>query len=338
LRQAVAGQSAPPDGNAVPLGQIDGADTPALADLNSPAGLTGAENIPVSDTTDDDAPISALPDISHAQYGAQTPDALNDSAQLTEPGDVVPLNVNLPGEFERPIAQGRGTTTSPVTATLAQDSRVATNPELDARSDQQFAQRQTLSELTGARSEPTLSRNTTASFSLETAAPTGQLGAQGLDLRSFSEPLTELREAQRPLQPMADSQRWSSGLSERLLMMTENGTQTARIKLHPEHLGPLDVHITVEDDTARVWFGAQHAQTREALEAALPRLRELFADQGLDLVHTDIGTDRQSRDQDTLATYDQRPANPPADELGGAASDSRIGASSLMMRLVDTWA
>ena len=102
----------------------------------------------------------------------------------------------------------------------------------------------------------------------------------------------------RTLQPTADPELFSNGLSNRLMMMSQDGVQSARLKLYPEHLGPLDVRIQIDDDGARVWFGAQHGQTREALEAAIPRLRELFADQGLQLVRADVSSG-QNREQTT---------------------------------------
>jgi flagellar hook-length control protein FliK len=77
------------------------------------------------------------------------------------------------------------------------------------------------------------------------------------------------------------------------MVMSEEGVQSARLRLHPENLGSLDVRIQVEDDSARVWFTVQHGQTREALEAALPRLRDLFAEQGMQLVQADVESGRQ---------------------------------------------
>ncbi|MDJ0927116.1 MAG: flagellar hook-length control protein FliK [Gammaproteobacteria bacterium] len=117
-----------------------------------------------------------------------------------------------------------------------------------------------------------------------TLAGTSRLGSE------FSGLLSELASAsdQRPLQPLADAREFAAGLNQRLSVMTHNGLQTARIQLHPEQLGPLEVRIQVEDDVAQVWFSAQHGQTREALEQALPRLRELFADQGLQLIRSDV--------------------------------------------------
>jgi hypothetical protein len=43
-----------------------------------------------------------------------------------------------------------------------------------------------------------------------------------------------------------------------------------------------------------VHFSAHHAQTREALEGAIPRLRELFADQGLSLTQANVDSGRSA--------------------------------------------
>lgn len=81
---------------------------------------------------------------------------------------------------------------------------------------------------------------------------------------------------------------WSDELGARLQMMTEKGHHAATLRLSPENLGPLEVQISVQDDQATVWFGANHADTRAALEQALPRLRELFAAQGLSLSQSGV--------------------------------------------------
>jgi flagellar hook-length control protein FliK len=78
-----------------------------------------------------------------------------------------------------------------------------------------------------------------------------------------------------------------------MLLMAERGLQSATIKLQPEHLGQMEIRIRINDDgAAHVNFSAQHAQTREALEGAIPRLRELFADQGLSLTQANVDSGR----------------------------------------------
>jgi flagellar hook-length control protein FliK len=101
------------------------------------------------------------------------------------------------------------------------------------------------------------------------------------------------------------------------MMMANGGVQSARIKLHPEHLGQLDVRIEIEEDTARVWFTANNSQAREAIESTLPKLREMFDSNGLDLVGTDVSDEAQ-----------RFVADPDASPAGGRAADFDPDASS----------
>lgn len=91
-----------------------------------------------------------------------------------------------------------------------------------------------------------------------------------------------------PLQPLGDAGAFAGGLADRLLTLGGPGAHSARLKLHPEHLGELDVEISIEDGNAQVWFGTTTSQARDAIEGSLPRLRELFADQGIQLTRTQV--------------------------------------------------
>ena len=83
--------------------------------------------------------------------------------------------------------------------------------------------------------------------------------------------------------------RWGEGLANRVTWMANHDVQQAELRLNPPRLGPLEVRIAVTNDETSVTFTAQHAPVREALEAALPRLRELMAANGLNLVQVDVG-------------------------------------------------
>ena len=127
------------------------------------------------------------------------------------------------------------------------------------------------------------------------------------------------------LESPVGSHAWAEELGTRLAVMTARGEQTGSLKLSPEHLGPLEVQIKVQDDKASVIFGAQHADTRAALNEALPRLRELFATSGLQL--TDAGVSRDGA----------RQAPPPRSSRGlfsaanesGSAVESPVAVSGL---------
>jgi len=81
---------------------------------------------------------------------------------------------------------------------------------------------------------------------------------------------------------------WADELGGKLTWLTARGIQSASLVLTPEHLGPMEIRISINNDQASVWFGAAHADTRIALEQALPRLREMFAAQGLNLADTGV--------------------------------------------------
>lgn len=77
--------------------------------------------------------------------------------------------------------------------------------------------------------------------------------------------------------------RWADELGNRLVLMSVRGQQQGSLTLTPEHLGPVEVQISVNRETANVWFSAPHADTRAALSDAMPRLRELLGASGLSL-------------------------------------------------------
>jgi len=58
--------------------------------------------------------------------------------------------------------------------------------------------------------------------------------------------------------------------------MNNKSISAAEIKLNPAHLGPISVRIDVNQDQATIMFTAQHADVKEAIEASIPKLREML--------------------------------------------------------------
>jgi flagellar hook-length control protein FliK len=76
---------------------------------------------------------------------------------------------------------------------------------------------------------------------------------------------------------------WDQALGEQVQWMVGNKLQGAEMRLNPAHLGPMEVRIQIQNDQANINFSAQHGVVREALEAAIPRLREMLGESGLQL-------------------------------------------------------
>lgn len=167
----------------------------------------------------------------------------------------------------------------------------------------------------------------TAQTSLPASLPTAQEGIY--DIR-----LTETEPAPYRLREPVGTAAWSDELGARLYLMADKGHHAASLKLSPEHLGPLEVRIAVKDDQATVWFGAANADTRAALEQALPRLRELFAAQGLALAHSGVF-------QEAPQDFTRASAFAAPDDTSGEAavlSDEKSVTVSVKRGLVDAYA
>lgn len=86
---------------------------------------------------------------------------------------------------------------------------------------------------------------------------------------------------------------WGENIGERIQWMVRQEIQGAEVKLNPRGLGPIEIRVTVQNDQTNVSFVAHHAVTREALDAAIPRLREMFSESNMNLVDVDV-SDRNS--------------------------------------------
>lgn len=82
-------------------------------------------------------------------------------------------------------------------------------------------------------------------------------------------------------------------LANRLQVFARNGGHEATLQLHPADLGRLQVSITTDGDQARVLFVADSAAARDAIEQSMPRLREMLAQSGLQLSHSDVSSQFQ---------------------------------------------
>jgi flagellar hook-length control protein FliK len=81
---------------------------------------------------------------------------------------------------------------------------------------------------------------------------------------------------------------WKNEFSERIIWMHKQAVPSAELRLNPAHLGPITIKVDVTQDQASVAFIAQHAAVKDAIEAAIPKLKEMFTTQQLNLVDVNI--------------------------------------------------
>ena len=84
---------------------------------------------------------------------------------------------------------------------------------------------------------------------------------------------------------------WSTALADRMMMFVNAKDQVAELHINPPHLGPVEITLTVSDDKASAVFASPHAVVRETIESALPRLREVLAESGINLGQASVTAD-----------------------------------------------
>jgi flagellar hook-length control protein FliK len=84
---------------------------------------------------------------------------------------------------------------------------------------------------------------------------------------------------------------WDGEFGQRVVWLAQNNQQLAQISVSPPQLGPIEIRLHLSQDQASLSFVSPHAPVREAIEAALPRLRELFSETGLTLGQVDVSAE-----------------------------------------------
>lgn len=72
-------------------------------------------------------------------------------------------------------------------------------------------------------------------------------------------------------------------LAERVRMLVNLGNMSADIRLDPPDLGSMQVRVQMHGEQASVHFVVQSQQARDMLDQAVPRLREMLAEKGIEL-------------------------------------------------------
>ena len=118
------------------------------------------------------------------------------------------------------------------------------------------------------------------------------------------------------------SPRFGEGFAQQVTVLVEHGIQHARLSLNPADLGPIDVRISIQHDEATVQLASQHIGVREAINDALPRLREMLEQAGMHLSDSGVFAQLPQRDQSA-------PGGAPARDLFDPTSRARALAEPL---------
>ena len=142
--------------------------------------------------------------------------------------------------------------------------------------------------------------------------------------------------------PQVGTAGWDQALGQKVVWMVAGAQQSATLSLNPPDLGPLHVVLNVSNSHATATFTAAQPEVRQALEAALPRLREMLGDAGIQLGQATVGSGNPNSNWGAGSEPSQRGAaragESAGDALGTPLRTSRIQANNGGLGLVDTFA
>jgi flagellar hook-length control protein FliK len=217
-------------------------------------------------------------------------------------------------------AASDGGTSSPDTGTIGTSGKSST-----AGLDLLLTQNLTADGKAGGSNPAAADASSTAAASAASASTAAAAGLTAATQLSSAAHLASQQQGPAPsamsLSSPVGTSAWTDELGTKVTWMAHQGIESASLQLSPEHLGPLQVNISVHDGQASVWFGAAQPDTRTALQQSLPHLRQLFASQGLSLA--DAGVSRE-------------PPRGQSQQQSARSAPSISGVASVSLERVDT--
>ncbi|GAB4392631.1 MAG: hypothetical protein Tsb005_07420 [Gammaproteobacteria bacterium] len=136
-----------------------------------------------------------------------------------------------------------------------------------------------------------------------------------------------------------DNPQWGNALADRVLWLGNQHINTAELHLNPPDLGPLEVRINVNQDQTSVIFSSQNLAVRDALENALPRLRDILQSGGLNLAGANVSDQSFSQQRNTSSQHDSsQHFNHSSPYEIGSFEEQVLAVTTLSNKLVDFYA
>lgn len=94
---------------------------------------------------------------------------------------------------------------------------------------------------------------------------------------------------------------WARAVADKVYIAASQNLRVANIQLDPPELGALQIRLQVTgpDQQMSVTFTSPHAAVRDVLEQQIPRLREMLAEQGINLGESSVNDQGKDKKQPT---------------------------------------
>ncbi len=284
--------------------------------------------------------------------GALKTDTSDTKASDSTPADASPSAADMlaavlaqainPAATPAPITPATATKTDsqPITTAAPQDR--STIAKADARAPIQAG----LAQKTEAEAKLAAQAETASFAAMREAAapaqPTNTAMLASMQQAAAAMTTSVPQPAQATVSTPFNQVNWTDDFSQKITWLASSRQdQTAELHLNPPQLGPVDVVIKVSGDQATALFASPHAAVRDAIEQAMPKLRDMLADNGIMLGNTTV-SDQTPRDQGQFSASQRMAPEPSGSAVGdvvaATASPVRVSPIARHNGIVDTFA
>lgn len=102
---------------------------------------------------------------------------------------------------------------------------------------------------------------------------------------------------------------WPQQFGDKIVWLARNDQQSAQLIINPPQLGPIQISLNLSGDQASIAFASPHAEVRQAIESAMPQLKEMLSSAGISLGQSNVG-----------GNLHQQPADNPFADANGKRS------------------
>ena len=234
------------------------------------------------------ADASDMAPIAPAAVPIAAPDAPRAQMQPADPVDTRPFPAAV-----RIAAQARAPAAEAATAAVVADApaNIAGDAGQPVQPTQLTGEKQNIEQhahlVADLQQAATLETRLPAEASAPAAAHTHAAQMHPAESRAPLSQPSALLEVQAPVSEPGFAQ----ALSRQVVWMVDKDAQVAELRINPPELGPVEVRLTLTQDSAAAEFVSPHAEVRAAIENAIVRLRESLADAGIQLGETSVSAE-----------------------------------------------
>lgn len=136
----------------------------------------------------------------------------------------------------------------------------------------------------------------------------------------------------------SNKQQQATEMATHVRVLKNQGGGEAKINLHPAELGRMSISVSTDATDTKVSFVVETSQARQAVEAAMPRLKELLEQSGLSLADSDVTEQHKQSADEKRADRTHSSALLESPDAGMGDSELTLSVEIDPSRLLDAYA